>query len=82
MAVAIASDLVALVPSSFLINRVSNNENEAAGAFCTFELPVKTQEITISQMWHPRLDADPIHSWLRQHVLDVCRQQMQRITEN
>ncbi|STQ71000.1 LysR family transcriptional regulator [Hafnia alvei] len=81
MAVAVASDLVALVPSSFLINRVCNNGNEATAAFCTFELPVKTREITISQMWHPRLDADPIHRWLRQHVSDVCRQQMQRLTK-
>ncbi|TKI02337.1 LysR family transcriptional regulator [Martelella alba] len=80
MAVIMASDLVALVPASFLINRISNHENDTA-AFCTFELPVKTPEITISQMWHPRLDADPVHRWLRQHVLDVCRQQMQRITK-
>jgi len=81
MAVIMASDLVALVPASFLINRISNHENDIA-AFCTFELPVKTPEITISQMWHPRLDADPVHRWLRQHVLDVCRQQMQQITQS
>lgn len=78
MAVMTTSDLVALVPASFLINRISHHENDTA-AFCMFELPVKTPEITISQMWHPRLDADPVHRWLRQHVLDVCRQQMQRI---
>ncbi len=82
IAVAVASDLIALVPSSFLINRISGDENEATTALRMFELPVKTQEITISQMWHPRLDADPGHRWLRQHVLDVCRQQMQRITKN
>ena len=81
MAVMMASDLVALVPASFLINRISNHEHDTA-AFCTFELPVKTPEITISQMWHPRLDADPVHRWLRQHVLEVCRQQMQRITKS
>lgn len=82
MAVAIASDLIALVPASFLINRAIQNENEATPAFCTFELPVKTREITISQMWHPRLDADPVHSWLRQHVLDVCREKMQQVTKS
>lgn len=81
MAVMMASDLVALLPASFLINRISHHENDNA-AFCTFELPVKTPEITISQMWHPRLDADPVHCWLRQHVLEVCRQQMQRITQS
>ncbi|AHG65766.1 LysR family transcriptional regulator [Advenella mimigardefordensis] len=81
MAVAMSSDLVALVPSSLLLNRGSNNENETATTIRSFELPVKTQEITISQMWHPRLDADPIHRWLRQHVLEVCQQQMQRINK-
>jgi DNA-binding transcriptional LysR family regulator len=81
MAVMMASDLVATVPASFLINRISNHQNDTA-AFCMFKLPVKTPEITISQMWHPRLDADPVHCWLRQHVLDVCRQQMQRITKS
>jgi hypothetical protein len=26
-------------------------------------------------MWHPRLDRDPAHRWLRGVVLEVCRQQ-------
>jgi DNA-binding transcriptional LysR family regulator len=29
-------------------------------------------EITISLFWHPRLDADPAHRWLRDHVREVC----------
>jgi hypothetical protein len=24
-------------------------------------------------MWHPRLDRDPAHRWLRGVVLEVCR---------
>lgn len=41
-----------------------------------FELPVTTETITVSQMWHPRIEADPVHRWLRQLVLTVCRQRV------
>lgn len=67
LAVAQASDLVGLIPASFLIH-------QPAAAYCMFELPVKVHGITLSQMWHPRAEADPAHRWLRQFVLEVCRQ--------
>lgn len=67
LAVAQASDLVALVPASFLIH-------SQASSLQSFELPVKTSPITISQMWHPRMEVDPGHRWLRQFVLDTCRE--------
>ena len=38
-----------------------------------FELPFKTRTITVSQMWHPRMERDPAHRWLREKVLEVCR---------
>lgn len=41
------------------------------------ELPVKTPAITVSQMWHPRLDAEADHRWLRQLVLSVCHREAQ-----
>lgn len=66
LAVAQASDLVALIPASFLIH-------QPAAAYCMFELPVKVRGITLSQMWHPRAEADPAHRWLRQFVLEICR---------
>jgi DNA-binding transcriptional LysR family regulator len=28
--------------------------------------------ITVSMLWHPRLDADPAHRWLRGCVRDAC----------
>ena len=34
----------------------------------TFSLPVPVPEMTVSLLWHPRLDADPGHRWLRQIV--------------
>lgn len=37
-----------------------------------FELPLALPEITISLLWHPRLDADPAHRWLRGCVREVC----------
>jgi hypothetical protein len=37
---------------------------------------VTTGEITISQMWHPRLEVDPVHRWLRQLTLAVCRERL------
>lgn len=76
LAVAQASDLVALVPSSFLINQPVADREGFAATLHVFELPVKTREITISQMWHPRSEVDPAHRWLRQLVLSVCRQRL------
>jgi DNA-binding transcriptional LysR family regulator len=67
LAVASGSDLVAQVTSSF-INAIQ------AGRLRSFPLPVRTEGITISQMWHPRLEADPAHRWLRGLVLTICRE--------
>ncbi|WP_437890158.1 LysR family transcriptional regulator [Phytobacter sp. V91] len=67
LAVARSTDLIALVPASFLLNLA------APEAFHIFELPVKTQGITISQMWHPRSEVDPAHRWLRQFMRDMCQ---------
>jgi len=38
----------------------------------SFPLPVTTVEVTISMLWHPRLDADPAQRWLRDCVREVC----------
>jgi DNA-binding transcriptional LysR family regulator len=73
LAVARASDLVALVPASFLGNQSERRGNAASDTAYAFALPVTTERITVSQMWHPRLEADPLHRWLRQLVLKVCR---------
>lgn len=66
LAVAQASDLIALVPASFL--------QQSQIHLHVFELPFKTRPITISQMWHPRMEVDSAHRWLRQTVLAVCQQ--------
>ena len=43
------------------------------GGLFTFTLPVKLAALTISLLWHPRLEADPAHRWLRGLVKEVCR---------
>lgn len=73
LAVARASDLIALVPASFLGSQPGIRDTSASAGVHAFELPVATEKITVSLMWHPRLEADPVHRWLRQTVLKVCR---------
>jgi DNA-binding transcriptional LysR family regulator len=77
MRIARHSDLVALVPGSCLGNGLENDPAAATG-LQSFELPVRTPEIAISAMWHPRMDADPAHRWLRDTVASVCRMAFQQ----
>ncbi len=73
LAIAKASDLVALVTASFY-NAANESQPEAGlRRSRAFPLPVQTEPITVSQIWHPRLDADPAHRWLRGMLLAVCR---------
>jgi DNA-binding transcriptional LysR family regulator len=64
LALARASDLIASVPER-------HTGNLRAGMH-SFPLPFPTPEITVALLWHPRLDADPAHRWLRGLVLDTC----------
>ncbi|MEO5805085.1 LysR family transcriptional regulator [Devosia sp.] len=38
----------------------------------SFALPFAAPEITVSLLWHPRVDADPAHRWLRTCVRAAC----------
>ena len=64
LALARSSDLIATVPER-------HTGNLRAGMH-TFPLPVSVPEMTVSLVWHPRLDADPAHRWMRRCVLDAC----------
>ena len=68
LALARASDLIATVPE----RHTGNLRAGMAG----FSLPFSTPEITISMFWHPRMDADPAHRWLRGCVREVCAAQL------
>ncbi|MFN8110750.1 MAG: LysR family transcriptional regulator [Thermoleophilia bacterium] len=58
------SDLIASVPE-----RHTANLREGMH---TFPLPFATPEFAVSLLWHPRMDADPAHRWLRAVVREVC----------
>jgi DNA-binding transcriptional LysR family regulator len=73
LAVASVSDLVALVTGSFFSATQRHQARSSPVVVRSFPLPVRTEAITVSQMWHPRLDADPAHRWLRGLVLATCR---------
>ncbi|KAF1038128.1 MAG: HTH-type transcriptional regulator SyrM 1 [Herbaspirillum frisingense] len=74
LAVVRASDLVGLVPASYQPTNKQAGRGAAAGLHA-FELPVPTEPITVSLMWHPRLELDPAHRWLRERVRAVCGEQ-------
>jgi DNA-binding transcriptional LysR family regulator len=65
---------LALARSSDLIATVPDRHTRALRAgMHSFSLPVSMPEITVSLLWHPRLDADPAHRWLRGCVRDACK---------
>lgn len=65
LALARGSDLIATVPA--------RHTGHLRQGLHSFRLPVAVDEITVSLLWHPRLDADPGHRWLRACVREVCR---------
>jgi DNA-binding transcriptional LysR family regulator len=73
LSVASTSDLVGLVTHSFLLAEQARMGGADHLPVQCFTLPVPTQPITVSQMWHPRADADPAHRWLRGTILALCR---------
>ena len=64
LALAAGSDLIATVPER-------HTGNLRAGMF-SFALPLGMPDLTVSLMWHPRMDVDPAHRWLRGCVVDAC----------
>jgi DNA-binding transcriptional LysR family regulator len=64
VALARTSDLVASVPAQ-------HTAASRAGMF-SFALPFPMPEVLVSMMWHPRLDADLAHRWLRDCVRKAC----------
>jgi DNA-binding transcriptional LysR family regulator len=71
MRIARTTDLIALIPRSCLGLAPSIPDPVGRG-LTGFDLPVRTPEIVISAMWHPRMDADPAHRWLRDLVMSAC----------
>lgn len=38
----------------------------------SFELPMTVPAFSVSLLWHPRMEADPAHRWLRGRVREAC----------
>ncbi len=72
MRVARDSDLLALVPRSCFASNSAIATPLVTGVVA-FDLPVKTAQIAVSAMWHPRMDADPAHRWMRELVMATSR---------
>lgn len=58
------SDLIATVPE--------RHTGALRAGMHSFALPVSAGEVTVSLLWHPRLDADPAHRWLRGCIREIC----------
>ncbi|HEX7682604.1 MAG TPA: LysR family transcriptional regulator [Trinickia sp.] len=66
-------DALALARTTDLVANVPERQTEAARQdMFTFRLPVTTPSVTVSQIWHPRLDGDCAHRWLRKCLRRVC----------
>ena len=70
LALARASDLIATVPE--------RHTGILRTGMSSFALPISTPEFTVSLLWHPRLDADLAHRWLRTCVREVCTERLTR----
>lgn len=58
------SDLVATVPALHCTSLHAD--------LVTLPLPFPLPGITLALLWHPRLDADPAHRWLRTLIRETC----------
>ena len=64
LALARASDLVATVPE--------RHTGDLRAGMRSFALPLPVPPITVSLLWHPRMDGDPAHRWLRTCIRQAC----------
>lgn len=64
LALARNSDLVATVPEL--------HTSALREGMYSFPVPLRTTGFTVSMVWHPRLDADPVHRWLRACMRQAC----------
>ncbi|WP_377705014.1 LysR family transcriptional regulator [Pseudoduganella sp. UC29_71] len=64
LALARASDLIASVPE--------RQTGKLRDGLHTFALPLAAPQVTVAMLWHPRMDADPAHRWLRSLVHAIC----------
>jgi DNA-binding transcriptional LysR family regulator len=66
LALARGSDLIASVPER-LTPTMRNG-------LVSFALPFPCKDWALALLWHPRMEADPAHRWLRGCVREVCKE--------
>jgi len=64
LALARGSDLIATIPE--------RHTGVLRAGMHTFALPFATPALSVSLLWHPRVQADAAHRWLRELVLETC----------
>ena len=64
LALARGSDLVASVPERYT--------GALRDGMFSFALPIAQPEHTVSLLWHPRMDGDAAHRWMRGVMREVC----------
>lgn len=69
IALARDTDLIASVPERYTAHQ--------RDGLHSFALPIVVPPFTVAMLWHPRLDADVAHRWLRSCLREVCGQQVQ-----
>lgn len=64
---------LALVRTTDLVTAVPARHTESLrqGLF-SFELPVPAPTVKVAMLWHPRMDADHAHRWLREQIREIC----------
>jgi len=64
LALARGTDLIATVPE--------RHTGILRAGMHSFALPFPMPGVTVSMLWHPRMEGDLAHRWLRGCVRDVC----------
>lgn len=65
LALARRSDLVVTVPE--------RHTGHLRDGLFSFELPLTLAPFTVSLLWHPRMDGDAAHRWLRNCLRELCQ---------
>jgi DNA-binding transcriptional LysR family regulator len=70
------STAIALARGTQLVATVPERHTEGLRkGMHSFSLPVEVAPFTISMLWHPRMDADLAHRWLRTSLRTICTSQ-------
>lgn len=67
------SAAVALARDTQLVATVPERHTEGLRrGMCCFAIPIDIPTFTVSMLWHPRMDGDLAHRWLRSCMRSVC----------